>query len=190
MSRASALVLVLAFAAGCESGTGHSPAPLPLATAPADWVDVAADGGDVRVTLPPWLVAFETSGGIFANEPPPAPGAQIPVQLYAEGPDAAALPAFVADARHWIEGRVSGPAQGVANPGEGAPVLRQVQLPAGSAIRYERVDRAGTALEWRFLVFAIRSASGVAYLQIDGTPGGWAARSQSFDLIALLLRTR
>ena len=68
--------------------------------------------------------------------------------------------------------------------------LRHVQLPTGSAIRYERVDRAGTALEWRFLVFAIRTATGVAYLQIDGTPAGWAARSPSFDLIAQLLRTR
>jgi hypothetical protein len=175
--------------AACDSA---APTPAPDATtwsAPTDWKVVATDGGDLQLTLPPWLGVFDNRGAIFANEPPPL-GAEIPVQLLAKGPDRAAQLEFGANLVAWIELHVSGSAHVLRNPGEGVPAVTRVRLPAGSALRYERVDRAGTALEWRFLVFAIQTPTGLAYLQFDGTATGWAERSAEFDHIAQLLRTR
>lgn len=183
------LACVATALAGCDS---VAPTTAPDATtwsAPSDWAVVATDGGDLQLTLPPWLVAFDTRGAIFANEPP-APVGDIAVQLLAKGPDRSAQLEFGANLVAWIELHVSGVGQGVTNPGEGRPSVQGLQLPAGPAVRYTRVDRAGTPLEWRFLVFAIQTPTGLAYLQIDGTAAGWAARSAEFDHIALLLRTR
>lgn len=174
---------------GCDSA---APTAAPEATtwsAPPDWVVVATDGGDLHLTLPPWLVAFDNRGAIFANEPP-EPGAEIPVQLLAKGPDRAAQLEFGTNLVAWIELHVSGTAQGTTNPGEGRPSVTGVRLPAGPGVRYARIDRPGTALEWRFLVFAITTPTGLAYLQFDGTAAGWAERSAEFDRIAQLLRTR
>ena len=175
--------------AGCDSAAPTAAPDAALWSAPPDWVDVATDGGDLRLTLPPWLVTFDNHGAIFANEPP-EPGVEIPVQLLAKGPDRAAQLEFGTDLVAWINLHVSGAAQGLTNPGEGRPSVTGVQLPAGPGVRYARIDRPGTALEWRFLVFAITTPTGLAYLQFDGTAAGWAERSAEFDHIALLLRTR
>jgi hypothetical protein len=176
-------------AAGCGS-TIETPVPVsPAWTAPADWSVVSAATGDLQLTLPPWLIPFDRSGAIFANEPPPAGGA-IPVELMAQGPDRGAAQEFGRNPVAWIELRVLRPAQGAPHPGEAIPTVTRVQLPAGTATRYERIDRVGTALEWRFLAFAIETPTGLAYLQIDGTLPGWLARGAEFDHIALLLRTR
>lgn len=185
-----ALVCIVLALAGCGSDAPTATPERTTWSAPADWKVVTTDTGDLQLTLPPWLGVFDNRGAIFANEPPPPIGGEIPIQLLAMGPDRAAQLEFDDDHVAWIELHVSGQPQGAANPGEGLPSITRVQLPAGLATRYVRIDRPGTPLEWRFLVFAIQTPTGLAYLQIDGTAVGWATRSADFDHIALLLRTR
>lgn len=44
----------------------------------------------------------------------------------------------------WIKKRLDDPAKGV-------PVVTQIDLSAGPAVRYERLDRAGTPHAWHIL---------------------------------------
>lgn len=176
-----AAATVVAVVAAC-GGRGPSEAPAAVATVPPDWVTVSSAGGDLQLTLPPWLVPFDTVGAIFANEPP-APGAPIALQLMALGAGSAEQPASADAAAAWIDAKLR-------DVGSGMPVVTRVGLHAGPAIRYERIDRAGTRDEWHIVAYAIRTASGYAYLQIDGSPDGWRRRASELDWIALLLRAR
>jgi hypothetical protein len=142
---------------------------------------VSTAAGDVQLTLPPWLVPFDTVGAIFANEPP-APGAPIALQLMATGARSPDAPSS-GDVAAWID-------QKLKDVGSGVPVITRIGLPAGPAVRYERIDRAGTRDEWHFVAYGIRTASGYAYLQIDGSPDGWRRRARDFEWIAQLLRAR
>jgi hypothetical protein len=178
----ASLALVALVAIGCGPAPSASPG-LATATAPPDWVSVSSKGGDIQLALPPWLVVFDNQGTIFANEPPPAPGAQLPMQMMAEGPATLEHPAVGANLAAWIDARLRDVGQGVAD-------VARVELPAGSAVRYARTDRAGTTLAWRFLVFAIETPRGVVYLQFDGPPDGWARRAEDLELIAASLRVR
>ena len=175
-----AAATLVALLAAC-GGRGPSAAPGPGATIPPDWLTVSSAGGDLQLTLPPWLVPFDTVGAIFANEPP-APGAPIALQLMASGAGSAELPPSVEIAA-WIDEKLQ-------DVGAGVPVVTRVGLPAGPAVRYERIDRAGTPDEWHIVAYGIRTASGYAYLQMDGSPDGWRRRASELEWIAMLLRAR
>jgi hypothetical protein len=175
-----AVALIAGTMAACD-GTVASGSPGPGSTVPPDWVTVRSSTRDVQLTLPPWLVPFDTVNAIFANEPP-APGAPIAVQLIGSA-GAVEEPRPGEDVAAWMD-------RLLADPGSGVPVVTRVSLPAGPAVRYERVDRAATPDAWHLLVFAIRTPSGHAWLQIDASPDGWQRRASDFDRIAQLLRVR
>jgi hypothetical protein len=178
--RVASMVLATALL-GC---TAPAPAPEPTLPwqPPADWVIVSTADGGLQLTLPPWLVVFDNHGAIFANEAPADPGGQIPVQLMALGiVEDQPLPGESLEA--WLSRRLS-------DPGQGVPSATRVVLPAGPALRYERIDRAGAPTAWHILVFAIETPRGVAYLQLDGTLAGFAARAAELDRIAFTFRLR
>jgi hypothetical protein len=147
---------------------------------PAGWVRVASDAGDLDVTLPPWLVAFETGGAIFANEvlADGTPG----LQLLAEGPRTAELqPDADEPLEAWLAGRIE-------SSGAGARRVESVRLPAGEAVVIRREDRPGAAFAWRIAAWAIRTGDGVAFLMVDGPPNRWAGREADVERIARLIR--
>jgi hypothetical protein len=172
------LVLVgILLAAACSA---EAEPPLPtVPPVPAGWLE--ATNGDLSLTLPPWLVPFDTTASIFANEVV-EPGAEW-IQLMAEGPRTADLqPGPNESLEHWLRGRID------IGPGLGQPTIRQVNLPAGPTVSIERVDRAGTRLDWQIAAYAIRTPRGVAFLQIDGPPDKWPAREADLALIPWLVR--
>jgi hypothetical protein len=180
--RVASMVLLAATLLGCAA-----PAPAPEPTLawqpPADWVIVSTTDGGLQLSLPPWLLVGDNNVVLFANEPPPAPGAQIPLQLMALGKvDDQPIPGQ--DLGSWLADRLPG------TPGEGVPLVAEVVLPAGPAVRFERVDRVGTPDAWHILAYAIRTHRGIAYLQIDGPEASWAARAAEVELIALTYRLR
>jgi hypothetical protein len=154
--------------------------PLPTAPpVPAGWLE--ATDGDLSVTLPPWLVPFDTTAAVFANEVI-EPGAEW-IQLMAEGPGTAEpQPNPNETLEHWLRQRVD------LGPGLGQPTILQVNRPAGPTVSIERLDRAGTRLAWRIAAYAIRTPRGVAFLQIDGPTDRWPARAADLALIPWLLR--
>ena len=83
----------------------------------------------------------------------------------------------------WIDSRLD-------DPGKGLPVVTDVSLPTGTAVRYERVDRAGTPMAWQSSRSPSARRSGVAYLLIDGLPEAWPARVEDIERIPFLLRVR
>ena len=181
---ARGIVSFLALAAiGC-GGPNATPQPnLAVWSPPPDWVTVSNVEGSIQLTLPPNIQAFDNHGAIFANEPPRAAGAEIPIQVWAEGPVTDDTPRPGEDLLAWVERRLE-------NPGKGTPTVTQVSLPAGAGIRYDRVDSAGTPNAWRIVVFAIETPSGVAWLLLDGPPDEWAARAEDLERVALLFRVR
>jgi hypothetical protein len=129
--------------------------------------------------LPPWIVAFDTTGAIFANEVV-EPGAQG-LELLAEGPlSAEPQPGVGEDLRVWLAARL-------ADPGAGEPVFRDVLLPAGPAVMVERTDRPATATARRHRAWAIRTPAGVAFLWIDGPRGAWDVREDDLARILMFL---
>jgi hypothetical protein len=171
---ALAIGLVVSACASEPAVTATSP---PLVV-PADWVISTSLSRDLRLALPPWLVASNTTGAIFAHEVV-APGGQG-LQLLAEGPRSEVQPGLGEDLRAWLARRL-------ADPGSGAPVFQDVLLPAGSAVMMERIDRVGTATAWRHRAWAIRMRAGVAFLWIDGPPGAWSAREDDLARIPMFL---
>jgi hypothetical protein len=181
--RTAATVLgAVAFGAACTGGD-TAPAPAPTIDVPAGWSTVSASDGSLQLTLPPWLILFDNVNAIFANEPPPGPGEEIPMQLMAMGPQADGQPKPGEDLVRWLEGRL-------ADPGQGVPAVTRIELPAGPTVRFDRTDRAGTPTAWRLLAFAIQRPEGVAYLQIDGPPDAWPARLADIELLVQLFRVR
>lgn len=173
-------MLALALGLGIVGCGAPGPTEAPAWTVPPDWVTVSTAGGGLQVTLPPWLVVFDNVNAIFANEPP-LPGGEIPMQLMLLPPGSEIQPGSGQDLGAWVAARLQG-------TGQGTPTVRRVTLPAGPAVRFERIDRAGTRTAWRFLAFAIETPAGVAYLQLDGPPDGWAAREADLERIPTLLR--
>jgi hypothetical protein len=170
------LILVMAAADGCAAG------PRPAADPPeppAGWSTVTSDAGDVQLTLPPWLVPFDKTGAVFANEVVVGGGQGI--ELLAEGPG-------TAEPQPGLEGSAQRLERRIESPGSGVPVRSRVQLPAGAAVRVERVDHPGTPLAWRFDAYAIDTPRGTAFLLIDGPPDAWAGREDDIARITLLLR--
>jgi hypothetical protein len=181
-SRIGVPLLLVTLLAGCDAGaSAEAPSPAPAPTAPeppAGWSWVASDDGGVRLSLPPWLQAFDTRGAIFANEAPAGEG----LQLLLEGPlQVEPQPAFGEDLRAWMTARL-------ADVGAGEPVFADVRLPAGPALMLERIDRPTTPLAWRHRAWAIRTQAGVAFLWIDGPPGAWDARLDDVARIPVYLR--
>jgi len=168
-------------ACGAPSAT-FQPAP-PAWTPPSEWVTISNIEGSIQVTVPPYIRASDNHGAIFANEPPSAPGAAIPIQVLAEGPVIDDGPRAGEELLSWVERRLE-------NPGKGVPSVTRVSLPAGSGIRYDRVDSAGTPTPWRIVVFAIDTPRGAAWLQLDGPPDKWAARAEDLEHVAMLFRLR
>ena len=74
-------LLLFTMLAGCDGGVPTEAAtPVPAATGPGPpdgwrWVD--GHDGELRLSLPPWLEAFDTRGAIFANEVPAGDGLQL-----------------------------------------------------------------------------------------------------------------
>jgi hypothetical protein len=182
MSVGVALVLGGCGSIATSPAAAATPEPTPWSP-PADWVTVSTSDLGMQLTLPPWLITFDTLGTIFANKPPPAPGAEIPIQLMATPPGVDLQAEAGDDLVAWLEGRLG-------QQGRGIPVVTEVSLPAGPAVRYERIDRAGTPTAWRILAVAIRTPSGVAYLQIDGPPDAWPGHAADIERIPYLLRVR
>lgn len=180
--RGTAFLAAIVTAACSAAPATPEAAPMPTSALPAGWVIVSTAGAELQLTLPPWLLVFDNRGPIFANEAPPPGTSDIPIQLMAVPPGVDPDPGPGDDLLAWLDTRV--------DPGKGVPVVSQVDLPAGPAVRYERLDRAGTPTAWRILAFAIRTPSGMAFLLIDGLPDAWPAHAQDIDRIPLLLRVR
>jgi hypothetical protein len=173
---------VLAVAAFLSLSACSTNAPPSLPTTPpvpAGWTTVAT--GDVSLLLPAWLVPFDTTGAVFANEVV-EPGADW-VQLLAEGPGSVEpQPGPNESLERWLHERID------LGAGLGQPTVRLVDLPAGPAVAIERLDRAGTRLAWRIAAYAIRTPRGVAFLQLDGPPDRWAMRADDLALIPWFVR--
>ncbi len=177
-------VVAAVLLAACGSRTS-SPPPIVAATPtiPDGWVTVSTTDPAIQMALPPWLLVFDNMTAIFANEAPPPGTTEIPIQLMAMPPSANTQPGPNGDLVGWLETRLG-------EAGKGVAVVSEVTLPAGRAVRYERIDRAGTPTAWHILAFAIRTPSGVAYLMIDGLPNAWPARAEDIERIPLFLRVR
>lgn len=173
-------MIAAAVIGGCTGGT-PAEAPAPVSTVPPDWVTVTTSAGDVQLLLPTWLVPFDNVNAIYANERPAA-GGPIEMQLMASGAGFMQPPPSM-DIAAWIDVQLH-------DVGSGVPAVSHVALPAGPALRYERIDRAGTPGEWHILAYVVRTPSGYAYLQLDGSPAGWQRRASDFEWIAMLMRAR
>jgi hypothetical protein len=163
-----------------------SQAASPVAVSPTvspGWVTVSSAGAAIQLTLPPWLLVFDNTSAIFANEAPRQGESEIPIQLMAVPPGVDSNPGPRDDLVAWIDSRLN-------DPGKGVPMVSEIDLPAGRAVRYERLDRAGTPAAWHILAFAVRTRSGVVYLMIDGLPDAWPARVDDIERIPFLLRVR
>jgi hypothetical protein len=181
--RATSIAAALVVTACGAPTTSPTPAAAPTIAIPEGWVTVSTAGAELQLALPPWLLVFDNSGAIFANEPPPAGSNDIAIQLMAVPPGVDTAPGPGEDLIAWIDTRPG-------DPGKGVPVVTEVNLPAGSAVRYERLDRAGTPTAWQILAFAIRTPSGIAHLMIDGLPDAWPGRAADIERIPFLLRVR
>jgi hypothetical protein len=174
------LLSIASIVAGCGS-----PAPTrdPSAMAwspPPDWVTVSGNSG-VQLTLPPYIFVFDVQNAIFANEAPPPGETDIPIQLWAQGPNTDEQPRNGESLAAWIERRLDNPAKGI-------PTVTPVSFPAGAGIRYDRVDSDASGWAWRIVVFALQTPRGVAWLMIDGPPDEWAARAADLERIPYLFR--
>ena len=161
-------------------GGAPTPAPGPdtpiAVAAPDDWAWTASSDGSVWVALPPWLVAFDTQGAVFANQPPPGQG----LQLLAQGTGAGDQPRSD-DVELWLRERIFSPIEGSAD-------VDRIEVPAGSALHITRLDGAGTRQAWQIEAWAIETPDGVGYLQIDGPPAAWTGHGEDVARIASLLR--
>ena len=177
-------LVAAAVLAGCGAqGSAPESAAAPTALIPEGWVTVSTAGAEIQLTLPPWLQVSDNINAIFANEPPAPGGNAIPIQLMVVPPGIDADPGPGEDLVAWIDTRLD-------DAGKGLPDVDEVNLPAGPAVRYERLDRPGTPMAWRILAFAVRTRSGAVYLQIDGLPEAWPARAEDIERIPFLLRIR
>ncbi len=176
----AAALTVLVMLAAC--GVTTQPAPRP--TTPPGWATVESSAGGLWVDLPPWIVAFDTSGAVLANEPPRDDGTWI--QVLAMPPDPAGpQAASAAEAQSWLEAQFGSQFD---SPIAGPATVRTVDLPGGSAIRLDRIDGAGTPQAWRFAAYAISTPTGLALLVIDGGVAAWAGREADLDLIPQLIQ--
>ena len=148
---------------------------------PADWHLVSSDAGDLRMFLPPEIVAFDTSGAVFANEPPAADGTWL--EVMAEGPytsdlqPAADEPLVAWLERRWLDGA----------PERGPTLIRSLLLPAGEAIELSTSVAPGTDDEWWIRLYAISTPEGVGLLVIDGPPSAWHRLHDEAELIPQLI---
>ena len=178
--RGQLLAWLAVAAIGCGAPLATAPPAAPAWTPPPAWVTVSGNSG-VQLTLPPYIGVFDTQGAIFANEAPPPGGTEIPIQVWAQGPNVDDHPRDGEGLVAWVERRLD-------NPAKGLPTVTRVALPAGNGIRYDRVDSLGTPHAWRIVVFAIETPGGAAWLMIDGPPEHWAARAADLERIAQLFR--
>ena len=178
---AAAVAVALAAAAGCADPlAGTDPVTPTRPPVPAGWTTVASDAGDLRLALPPWLVPFETTGAVFANEPP-TPGRQQGLQLLAEGPRTAEpQPSPGESLERWLAARLES-VRGADS------AVEQLDLPGGRALVVRIAVASGTPSAWRLAAYAVRTPDGVAYLLIDGPPDAWAGREADADLVARLM---
>lgn len=144
---------------------------------PQGWSMVSGAAG-LRVALPPWLVPFDTTGAVFANEVVPA---GTGLQLLVEGGRTAEPQPGAQPVEQWLAGRLDSPIAGRAMAGE-------VALDAGPAVTLHRIDGPGTPGAWRIAAWAIRTPSGTAALIVDGPVAAWAGREADVERIAELLR--
>jgi len=171
-----------AAAVACTLGPGPTSAPTSaLPEPPADWTTVTSGAGDLRLALPPWLVAFDTTGAVFAYEV--VGGDRQGIELLAEGPGTAEPQPGAEGPGAWLERRMDA-------PGAGVPVRSRVALPSGEAMRVDRIDRPGTPLAWRLTGYAIDTSFGTAYLLVDGPPDAWAGHEDDLARIPLFVRGR
>lgn len=171
-----AVTLIVASAIGCSAGPEPS---VEVPSPPADWVTVTSQSGDLWLVLPPWLVPFDRTGAVFANEV--VPGGGQGVQLVAEGPATAEPQPGREGAQRWLEQRVE-------TPGAGPAAITAGRLPSGEAVFLQRIDRDGTPLAWTLNAWAITTPFGTAYLLLDGPPDAWAAHQADIAQIPLYLR--
>ncbi len=174
----SAPLLATLLVMSCSSAPPEPPARPPT---PAGWTTITVDSGDLRMALPPWLIAFESTGALFANEAP-APGAAGFLELLAEGPRTA-QPQPVPGERldEWLWRKV-GP-----RVDRSGGSVQAVGLPSGSGVAVDLILRAGTPQASRLAAYAIRTPAGVAFLLIDGPPAGWTAHAADVALIPILM---
>lgn len=174
------VLVAMAFIA-CESAVPAPPnRPPTRPPLPAGWTTTTVDGGDLRLTLPPWIVPFDTVNGLFANEVPD-PGTREFLELLAEGPRVAMpQPGAGESLEAWLETHIES-----AGPGQGT--THRIDLPAGSGVVIDRTVRAGTPQAYRFQAFAIGTPWGVSYLLIDGPVTRWTGREDDIGLIPLLM---
>jgi hypothetical protein len=178
------ITLLVATFVGCEAPVAQTASSAaPRVAVPAGWVTVSTAGAELQMSLPPWLLVSDNMNAIFANEVPRAGSSEIPIQLMAVPPGIDTDPGPGGDLVAWIDTRLG-------DAGKGVPVITEVSLPAGSAVRYERLDRTGLPTAWHILALAIRTRSGIAYLLIDGLPDAWPGRREDIERIPFLLRVR
>ena len=174
------LACIAAIVLGCGSPPVSADPNVAVWTPPPDWVTVSGSSG-IQLTLPPYIVVFDTQGAILANEAPPPGTSDVPIQVWAQAPSIDERPRDGEDLVAWVDRRLDSPVRGT-------PSVTPVSLPAGTGIRYDRIDAAGTPNAWRIVAFAIQTPRGAAWLMIDGPTDGWAARANDLERIAPLFR--
>ena len=180
MSRIPVGLVLVWLLAACGQPNDALPTRPPL---PPGWTVAQSGAVDLRMALPPWIVAFDTSGAIFANELPSSPGADF-IQVLAEGPRTAEdrKPAAGEPLDHWLERYWFH-----YEPERGPTTTRSLPLPAGRATELRTTLGAGTDHERSVILYAIATAKGVGFLAIDGPPQQMATRSADLALIPLLI---
>jgi hypothetical protein len=171
--------------------TPPPPTPEPAALAiPADWVTFTSGAADFRVALPPWLVRpgspdiVPGESGLWANEPlaaGEAAASMTRVELRVNGPGSLGDPPEDQDLPAMLRFMHGSETAGV-------PVITRVVLPAGPAVRLERVDLRGSPEALHLLAFLIETPAGLAYVQVHGYEFAWHERAADVELIVQGLR--
>ncbi len=186
------LVAILSLILGaCAAPPPSSPTPEPtIPTAPAvpdGWQVVTSDAGDVRLAVPPDLVALDRASGILLQGG--MHGGTTPVQVWATGPrEAPVQPAPGETLREWLE--VSGwvPKEGSGGITEVGDVSeREVWLPAGRALEVAITAQPGTPDASRVVAYAIETSDGFGVLQVLGQPDVMETRRGELSLLPQLV---
>lgn len=183
--RISLAAVLLVTAAGCAST--QTPATLPPRPAvPDGWTTVQTAAGDLEMTLPPYIDAFDTEAAIHANEPPDPATGQFTFSLMGTGPwTVVDLLEPGETAGEWIERVVL---SGVPAERRTDTTSEQVLLPSGVGHRVRTTVDAGTVEENVVLVWAVPTQDRVGYLVINGSPAGIEEHAADAELIAQLMR--
>lgn len=180
MIRRVAAVLQAAVLAACVQGAANEPLPT-RPPVPDGWRVVEEDHRQVRLALPPDVVAFVTDGLILANESATG-GKSVWLEVSAMGP-ASVEPRLQPgqSLRSWLT------EQFAHAPGLGPMSFVSADLPVGRGTMLSTPVASGTAEETLILWYVIATDQGIGYVRFLVPPGEEETRRGDIETIALLL---